>query len=75
MTKEYVVTVPIAGHAYVTVLAEDEESAIEMALDEASLSDIDEWTALHAFIEGNVVYCPSPWEITIESVTDLEDGK
>jgi hypothetical protein len=60
--KTWEVTIPIAGHAYVTVEAESEDKAIEKALDEASLKDVEGWEALERFNQGNVCYCPQPWE-------------
>lgn len=65
----YRVTVPIAGHHTVMVEAETEEEAIEKAMD-TDMSDGDfEWEALEQFHQGNVCYCPSPWEAEAE----LED--
>jgi len=60
--KTYEVTIPIAGHAYRTVNAESEEEAIEKALDEASLTDVESWETLRQFNQGNICYCPKPWE-------------
>lgn len=39
----YEVTVPIAGHAYVTVEADNEEEAIEKALNDVSIRNVKEW--------------------------------
>lgn len=60
--KEWEVTIPIAAHAFLTIEAETEEEAIEKGLAEASLQDVEEWTSLRQFHQGNVVYCPHPWE-------------
>jgi hypothetical protein len=51
--KEYCVSVPIAGYAVIVVEAEDEDGAIEKALDEVSLSNIESWEALEHICEGN----------------------
>ena len=56
--KEYCVSVPIAGYAIVTVEAESEEQAIEQALHDVVLEDMEEWEALHHICEGNVFYGP-----------------
>lgn len=66
MPRTFTVTLPIAGHAYVTVEADNEDAAIEAALEKVTIDDIDEWEALPRFHEGNVCYCPSPWEATAE---------
>jgi len=70
--KTWSVSVPIAGHAEVEVEAEDEESAIEQALSEVQLSDLTEWDALKQFNQGNICYCPSPWEAEAMLVDDGE---
>lgn len=59
--KTYTVTLPIAGHAYVTVEAEDEKQAIEKALEEVTIENIEDWQAMETFNQGNVLYCPQPW--------------
>lgn len=65
------VTLPIAGHAYLTVEADSEEEAIERAFMEVEVSDIEDWGALKQFTEGNVCYCPHPWEA--EAVDETPD--
>lgn len=40
--REYQVTIPVAGHAYLTVQAKDEEDAIAVAMDTVTLSNIEE---------------------------------
>ena len=62
----YNVTIPIAGHAFKTVEADSEEEAIEKAMEEVSIDEIDEWGPLMRFNQGNVCYCPSPWEAEAE---------
>jgi hypothetical protein len=67
--KTYSVTIPIAGHVIVEVDAEDEKSAIKKALDaEISAEDIEQWQTLDRFLQGNVCYCPKPWEVSAEEV-------
>ena len=69
--REYQVTVPIAGHAFITVNADSEEEAKEKAFAEITLDHIEEWEALEQFNRGNVCYCPSPWEIDVEDCGEL----
>ena len=65
---QYRVAIPIAGHAFVEVEAENKEQACEKAmLSEESFDDI-EWEALDKFNQGNVCYCPGPWEIEAEEI-------
>jgi len=64
--KTFNVTIPIAGHAFVEVEAEDEKAAIAKAMDEVSREHLEEWTPLDRFNSGNVCYCPHPWEVTAE---------
>lgn len=71
MAKTWEVTIPIAGHALLTVRAETQKEAVTIAFDKASLDDVQEWEALHRFTQGNVCYCPSPWEV--EAVCVGED--
>jgi hypothetical protein len=68
--KTYSVTIPIAGHVIVEVDAEDEKSAIEKAFKvEISLAeDLGQWQTLDRFHQGNVCYCPRPWEASAEEV-------
>ena len=72
--KSYAVTLPIAGHVSFTVMAENEKDAVKKALemelpDDHSLS----WETLEQFQEGNVCYCPSPWEA--EAVLEHEEDE
>lgn len=65
--KRYDVTIPVAGHIVLTVEAESEKDAIEKALEtDVTRDQIEEWTMLKQFHQGNVCYCPSPWEATAE---------
>lgn len=70
--KEYTITLPIAGHAVVTVEAESEEEAIKEAFNTVTIDDIQEWEALRQFNRGNVCYCPSPWEIQVDVYEEEE---
>jgi hypothetical protein len=70
--RTYAVTLPIAGHAYVMVQAENEEAAIDKAFDEVTHDDIESWEALRQFNAGNVCYCPHPWEVEVEDETPEE---
>ena len=62
--KRYDVTIPIAGHAIITVEAASEEDAIQKALESEDLTikSIESWEALERFHQGNICYCPRPWE-------------
>lgn len=71
--KIYEIRVPVAGIALVEVEADSAKEAQEKALETVRLTDLEEWESLECFHEGNVCYCPRPWEITIVSVSD-EDG-
>jgi hypothetical protein len=63
--KSWSVTLPIAGHAYLTVEAETEEEAIEQAFNEVTIDHIETWEAVERFNQGNVCYCPHPWEAEV----------
>ena len=62
--KNWNVTVPVAGHAYVEVQAETEQEAIEKAIGEVEKEHVETWEPLEQFNRGNVCYCPHPWEAT-----------
>ncbi len=66
MTKSYTVTIPIAGHITFEVQAESEEAAKEIARTTDVDEGVTEWETLDKFNQGNVCYCPSPWEITVK---------
>jgi hypothetical protein len=72
--KTWEVTVPIAGHAYVEVEAETEEEAIEKAINNIQIDDIQEWTALEQFNQGNVCYCPQPWDAEATEIVASTDA-
>jgi len=58
---EYQVTLPIAGTAYLTLEADSEEEAIEKALEECTMDDIESWAAMRRIVQGNVCYAET-WE-------------
>jgi len=66
--KQYTVIIPIAGHVTVSVEAENEddakEKAFEMDLADSGVADL-EWETLTKFNQGNVCFCPRPWEIEV----------
>lgn len=64
------VTVPIAGHAFVTVEAATEDEAVDKGLEAVTLADIDSWDALRAFNDGNVCHCPGPWRVEATKDSD-----
>ena len=64
--KEYEVTIPIAGHIFVNIMAENKADAIEKAERGEYVDEDMEWETLSRFNQGNVCYCPSPWEIEAE---------
>lgn len=61
MSKKFSVTLPIAGHAFLIVEADSEDDAIQKAMAEVTSEDLDSWEAIEQFNEGNVCYCPRPW--------------
>lgn len=65
--KTYNVTLPIAGHCYLTVEANSEKEAINKAFDEVTIDHLESWEALHQFNQGNVCYCPQPWNAEAEA--------
>lgn len=58
MANKFDVAVPITGVIYVTVEAENEEEAIEKALEseELTLENIETWEAHRHIVQGNVFY-------------------
>jgi hypothetical protein len=71
--RHFTVTIPIAGHLIVDVEAETEERAKEEAFNKATLDDIEDWEALNKFNQGNICYCPSPWEVEIVDEGEVEE--
>lgn len=70
--RVYAVTIPIAGHAFMEVEANNEEEAIEIAMDSVSIGDVENWEPLEQFNQGNVCYCPAPWEVEAEDLGEVE---
>lgn len=68
----FYVTIPIAGHAFKEIEAVSEEAAIEEAFNTVTLDDVDDWEAPERFNQGNVCYCPSPWEVDVEDHGEVE---
>jgi hypothetical protein len=58
MKKDYSVAVPISGVIYVTVEADSEEEAIELALmsSDINVDNIKTWDAHRHLVQGNVCY-------------------
>lgn len=55
--KTYSVAIPITGVIYTEVQAEDEEAAIDLAMETTfTLDDIDEWELHRRVVEGNVCH-------------------
>lgn len=64
--KTWTVTIPVGGHAVLSVEAETEQEAIDKAVDSVQLSDLESWDILNPVSRGNVLSFPSPWEIEAE---------
>ena len=56
--KNYEVMIPVTGYIYVDVEAENEDEAVDMAMqsDDISLDNIAEWEVHRHVIQGNVCY-------------------
>lgn len=69
MKKNYEVLIPITGFISVTVEAEDEDAAINAALesDDLVLENIEEWEAHKAICSGNVLHTSFNEAIAVES--------
>lgn len=71
----YQVTIPFAGHMVIEIEAESKEAALEKALEEVTADNIETWEPLERFNEGNVCYCPHPWEAeVVDYGQNDEDG-
>lgn len=68
---EFEVTLPVHGVVYMTVEADSEAEAIELALSTYTDDDLEEWSAVESFGRGNVTYV-SPYEASAEKVRDLD---
>ncbi len=66
----YEVLIPMAGHLVIAVEANSEEEAKDKAYDQATIEHLENWEALECFNQGNVCYCPSPWEVEVIKTED-----
>lgn len=66
--KDYYVTIPVAGHAYLTVKAESEEDAIDKGIEAVTIDNVETWEPLERFNHGNFCLCPRPWNARAELV-------
>lgn len=64
--RNWTVTLPIGGHAYVDVVAETEKEAIEKAQEAVTVHDIDTWETLPEVNRGNLCLFPTPWSASAE---------
>ena len=71
----YSVTIPIAGHVVLEIEASSEKEAIDKGMEEAAIEHISEWYCLKQFNQGNLCYCPTPWEAEAEELRDGEDDE
>lgn len=63
--KNYLVTIPIAGHITFEVNAQDTKDAENIAWEtDPDMGEIS-WEMLKTFCNGNLSYCPTPWEVEI----------
>lgn len=71
----FTVTIPMAGHLVIDVEATSEEEAIQKAFDSPDLTidRLEGWEALEQFNQGNVCYCPFPWEATAEDQGEVAE--
>lgn len=63
---EYCVSVPIVGFAVVVVDAENKKEAIEKALEDVELSDVEEWDPVEEIVSGNCLNFSTPNKIVVE---------
>jgi hypothetical protein len=61
----YSVLVPFAGHIRVEVEADSEKAAIEAAMnsEDLNLDNVQDWEAFESLNDGNVCFCPQPWDV------------
>lgn len=60
--KTWEVTLPVTGIARMVVEAETEEQAIQEAMMDMTIDDLEEWEPVEKISEGNVLYAMRPWE-------------
>lgn len=70
--RYYTVTIPIAGHVVVSVEAENEEDAKDLAYGLYDEKDAT-WETIEQFHQGNVCYCPHPWQVTVDDEGEVEE--
>ena len=63
--RTYTVTIPIGGHAIISVEATNEDEAKEIAMDSVTNEHLETWDCLERINRGNVCYFPQPWEIEV----------
>jgi len=68
--SRYGVTIPISGHVYIEVSAENEKAAIDNAMELVGNEDVEEWSAHRKLVDGNVIYADAPWEASAENLDD-----
>ena len=68
--KTFSVTLPISGTAYVEVEAENEDDAIDAALNAVTNDDIETWEAHRSIVEGNVVHAMQPWRAEARDISE-----
>lgn len=76
MQKMYTVALPVSGVIYVEVKAEDEESAIDAALqsDQITHDRLEEWEVHRHIVRGNV--CSAlQWSAEVTNVREIEEGE
>lgn len=71
--KEFEVTIPIVGMAYLTIQAETEADAIAEAMKIASPEDVNEWQAHEHIVRGNVCYV-QPSSAVAKYLSDLDEA-
>lgn len=72
--REYQVTLPITGLAYLTVEAESAEQAIEQAMEIVTHDDVHEWEAVHSIMEGNVCHAMQPWDAVAKDCGPVDEA-
>ena len=73
MSKTYVVSVPITGVIYVEVEAENEDEAINLAMEseDLTLKAVEEWEPHRRVVKGNV-FCGLAREATLKKLNEVE---
>ena len=68
---KYGITIPVAGYVWTEVEANDQDEAIEIAMDKSfSTGQIKEWNLYKQFMKGNVSQIDGPTEIEIQELGD-----